>query len=142
MSWSLTSASWVLGLQHLFIRFISKRTKTLYLHFGKRNKVWRKRKSLTSRKVHTFQEDTMLCVLATLEEYFERAKAWRGKNKSQLLSSFIKSHIIHWSIQQCLDGLETSSERQVLILKILRDPLHVQSHHQKLGWEYFLWQIF
>ena len=45
-----------------------------------------------SVKVNTFEEDTKLFVFATLEEYLKRTKAWRGKDKSQLLSNFVKLH--------------------------------------------------
>ena len=41
-------------------------------------------------KVYIFEEDTKLCLVATLEEYIKRANIWHGKNKSQVLLSFVK----------------------------------------------------
>ena len=60
--------------------------------FGKLYKAWRKGKLPTSLKVYSFEENTNLCVVATLEEYLKRMKGWRGKDKSQLLLSFVKPH--------------------------------------------------
>ena len=108
---ALTSASWVVSLQHLDIRFITKGRKNYIFTFGKLHKAWRKGKLPPSVKVNTFEEDTKLFVFATLEEYLKRTKAWRGKDKSQLLSR----------------------ERQVLTLNLLRDTLDVQLQDQKLG---------
>ena len=45
-----------------------------------------------SLKVYSFEEDTKLSVVATLEDYLKRTKVWRGKDKSQLLLSFVKPH--------------------------------------------------
>ena len=45
-----------------------------------------------SLKVYTFEENTKLCVVATLEEYLKRTKVWCGKDKSQLLLSFFNTH--------------------------------------------------
>ena len=89
---ALTSASRVLGLQHLDIRFMAKGTNSYMFTFGKLHKAWRKGKSPPSLKVYSFEEDTKLCVVATLEEYLKRTKVWRGKDKSQLLLSFVKPH--------------------------------------------------
>ena len=60
--------------------------------FEKLHKVWRKGKPPSSLNVYTFQEDTKLCVVATLEKYLKRTKVWRVKDKCQLLLSFIKPH--------------------------------------------------
>ena len=60
--------------------------------FGKLHKAWRKGKPPPSLKVNSLEEDTKLCVVATLEEYLKRTKVWRGKDKNQLFKSFIKSH--------------------------------------------------
>ena len=89
---ALTSASRVLGLQHLDVRFMTKGTNNYMFSFGKLHKAWRKRKSPPSLKVYSFEEDTKLCVVATLDDYLKRTKVWRGKDKSQLLLSFVKSH--------------------------------------------------
>ena len=89
---ALTSASRVLGLQHLDIRFMTKGTNNYMFTFGKLHKVWRKGKSLPSLKFYSFEEDTKLCVVANLEEYLKRTKVSRGKDKSQLLLSFLKPH--------------------------------------------------
>ena len=89
---ALTSASRVLGLQHLDIRFLTKGTINDMFTFEKIHKTWRKVKSPPSLKVYSFEEDTKLCVVATLEEYIKRTKVWRGKDKSQLLLSFVKPH--------------------------------------------------
>ena len=89
---ALTSASRVLGLQHLDIRFMTKGTNNYMFTFGKLHKVWRKGKSLPSLKFYSFEEDTKLCVVANLEEYLKRTKVSRGKDKSQLLLSFVKPH--------------------------------------------------
>ena len=86
---ALTSASQVLGLQHLDIRFMTKGTNNYMFTFGKLHKAWRKGKSPPSLKVYSF-EDTKLCVVATLGDYLKRAKVWRGKDKSRLLLSFVK----------------------------------------------------
>ena len=48
--------------------------------------------SLCSLKVHIFEENTKLCVVSTFEEYLKRTKVWRGKDKNQLLLSFVKPH--------------------------------------------------
>ena len=42
--------------------------------FGKLHKAWRKGKSLHSLKFYSFEEDTKLFVVATLEEYLKRTK--------------------------------------------------------------------
>ena len=89
---ALTSASGVLGLQHLDIRFMTKGTNNYMFTFGKLHKAWRKGKSPPSLKVCSFEEDTKLCVVATLEKYLKRTKFWRGKDKSELLLSFAKTH--------------------------------------------------
>ena len=89
---ALTSASRVLGLQHLDVRFMTKGTNNYMFSFGKLRKAWRKRKFPPSLKVYSFEEDTKLCVVATLEDYHKRTKVWRGKDKSQLLLSFVKPH--------------------------------------------------
>ena len=57
---ALTSASRVLGLQHLDIRFMTKGTNNYMFTFGKLHKEWRKGKSTPSLKVYTFEEDTKL----------------------------------------------------------------------------------
>ena len=92
------------------------------------HKEWRKGKSPPPPKVYSFEEDTKLYVVATLEECLKRTKVWWGKDKKQLLLSFLKPHIL-CTVRQYLDGLRTSSERQVLILKFLRDVLHFQPQH-------------
>ena len=89
---ALTSAYRVLGLQHLDIRFMTKGTNDHMFTFGKLHKAWRKGKSPPSLRVYSFEEDIKLCVVATLEDHLERTKVWRGKDKSQLLLSFVKSH--------------------------------------------------
>ena len=89
---ALTSASRVLDLQHLDIRFMAKGTNNYMFTFGKLHKAWRKEKFPPSLKVYSCEEDTKLCVVATLEGYLERTKVWRGKDKSQFLLSFVKSH--------------------------------------------------
>ena len=71
---ALTSASRVLGLQHLDIRFKTKGTSYYIFSFGKLHKARKKGKSPTSLKVYLFEEDTKLCVVATLEEYLKRTK--------------------------------------------------------------------
>ena len=80
---ALTSASQVLGLQHLDIRFINKGTDNFIFTFGK---------PLPSLRVCTFEDDTKLYVAATLEEYLKRKKGWSGKDKRQLLLIFDKLH--------------------------------------------------
>ena len=60
--------------------------------FGKLHKTWRRGKSPHPLKVYSFEEDTQLCVVATLEEYLKRTKNWWEKDKSQLLLSFVKPH--------------------------------------------------
>ena len=50
--------------------------------FGKLHKAWRKEKTPASLKFYTIEEDTKLCVVATLEEYLKRTKV-------QLLLSFV-----------------------------------------------------
>ena len=89
---ALTSASQVLGLQHLDIRFINKGTDNFFFTFGKPHKAWRKGKPLPSLRVCTFEEDPKLYVAATLEEYLKRKKGWSGKDKRQLLLIFDKLH--------------------------------------------------
>ena len=54
-------------------------------NFGKFHKAWRKGKPAPSLKVYAFEEDTKICVIATLEECFKRTKFCRGKNKKELL---------------------------------------------------------
>ena len=71
---------------------MAKGTNSYMFTFGKLHKAWRKGKSPPSLKVYSFEEDTKLCVVATLEEYLKRTKVWRGKDKSQLLLSFVKPH--------------------------------------------------
>ena len=43
-----------------------------------------------SLRVYSFEEDTKLCVVATLQPYLKKANVWRGKDKSQLLLIFVK----------------------------------------------------
>ena len=88
----MTSASRVLGLQHLDISFMTKGKNNYMFTFGKLYKAWRKGKHPTSLKVYSFEENTNLRVVASLEEYLKRMKGWRGKDKNQLLLSFIKPH--------------------------------------------------
>ena len=82
----------MLGLQHLDIRFMAKGTNSFMLTFGKLHKAWRKGKFPPSVKVYSFEEDNKLCVVATLQEYLKRTKVLQGKDKSQLLLSFVKPH--------------------------------------------------
>ena len=96
---------------------MTKGTKNYMFTFGKLHKAWRTGKTPHSLKVYTFEEDTKLCVVATLEEYLKRRKCWRGKD------------IIQWSVQKYLDGIRTS---------FLKDTLHVEPQHQKLAWREFL----
>ena len=56
------------------------------------HKEWRKGKSPPPPKVYSFEEDTKLCVVATLEECLKRTNVCRGKDKKQLLLSFVKPH--------------------------------------------------
>ena len=60
--------------------------------FGKLHKAWRKGKPPPSLNVYSFEEDTKLSVVATVEEHLKKTKIWRGKDKSQLLLSFVKPH--------------------------------------------------
>ena len=71
---------------------MTKDTSNYMFAFGKFHKAWRKGTSRPLLKVYTFEEDTKLYVVATLEEYLKRTKVWRGKDKSQLLLSFVKPH--------------------------------------------------
>ena len=64
----------------------------LYVHFRTLHKEWRKGKSPPPPKVYSFEEDTKLYVVATLEECLKRTKVWWGKDKKQLLLSFVKPH--------------------------------------------------
>ena len=89
---ALTSASRVLALQHLDIRFMTKGTNNYMFTFGKLRKTWRKGKFRPSLKAYLFEEDTKLYVDATLEEYLKRTKVWQGEDKNQLLLSFVKPH--------------------------------------------------
>ena len=82
---ALTSASQILGLQDLGIRFMTKGTNNHMFTFGKPHNAWRKGKLPPSLKVYIFEEDTKLCVVATFKEYLKRTKIWRGKDKSELL---------------------------------------------------------
>ena len=78
---ALTSASQVLGLQHLDLRFMAKSTISYMFTFGKLHKAWRKGKSPRSLKFYSFEEDNKLCEAATLEEYLKRTKVWWGRTK-------------------------------------------------------------
>ena len=60
--------------------------------FGKLHQAWRKGKPPPSLKVYLFEEDTKLSVVATVEEHLKKTKLWQGKDKSQLLLSFVKRH--------------------------------------------------
>ena len=71
---ALTSASRVLGLQHLDIRFMTKGTNNYMFTFGKLHEAWRKGKSPPSLRIYSFEEDTKLCLIAALEDYLERTK--------------------------------------------------------------------
>ena len=71
---ALTSASQVLGLQHLDIRFMTKGTNNYMFTFGKLHKAWWKGKFPLSLKVYSFEEDTKLRVVATMEEYLKRTE--------------------------------------------------------------------
>ena len=71
---AMTSASRVLGLQHLDIRFMAKGINHYIFTFGNLHKSWRKEKPPSSLKVYTFEEDTKLCVVPTMEEYCNRTK--------------------------------------------------------------------
>ena len=59
---------------------------------GKLHRAWRKGQPPPSLKVYSFEEDTKLCVVDTLEENLKRTNVWRGKDRSQLLLSFVKPH--------------------------------------------------
>ena len=89
---TLTSASRVLGLQHLDIRFMTKGANNYTCSLLNSKKHAEKGPSPPSLKVYTFEENTKLCVVATLEEYLKRTKVWCGKDKSQLLLSFFNPH--------------------------------------------------
>ena len=96
----LNSASRVLGLRHLDIRFMTKAKNNYTFIFGELHKAWREGKPPPSLKVYTFEKDTNLCVVATLKEYLKRPKVWREKDKSQVLLSFVKpdNHVVSSTI--------------------------------------------
>ena len=56
----MTSASPVLGLQHLDFRFITKGTNNYMFTFGNFHKAWKKGKPTSLLKVYSFEEDTKL----------------------------------------------------------------------------------
>ena len=67
---------------------MNKGTNYYILTFGKLHKAWRKGKSPPSLKVYSFQEETRLCVVATLEENLKRTKVWRGERRKLTIIKF------------------------------------------------------
>ena len=65
---ALTSSCRVLGLQHLDIRFMIKGTNNYIFIFGKLYKACRKGKPTSSLTVYSFEEDTKLYVVGSLEK--------------------------------------------------------------------------
>ena len=78
---ALTLASLDLGLQHLDIRFMTKGTNNYFSIFEKFHKAWKKGKSPPSLKDYSFEEDTELCVVTTLEECLKEKKFGRERTK-------------------------------------------------------------
>ena len=56
-----------------------------------------KRETLSSLKVYTFEKDTKLCVVATLEKYLKRTNVWRRNDKSILLLSLLNPILSEWT---------------------------------------------
>ena len=82
-----------------------------------------KRETLSSLKVYTFEKDTKLCVVATLEKYLKRTNVWRRNDKSILLLSLLNPILSEWT---------KNIFREVGIdIEIFKDILKVQPQHQK-----------
>ena len=105
------------------------------------HKACRKGKTPPSLKVYTFEAYTKLCVVGTLEEYFKRTKVWRGKDKSQLLLSFVKPHnpVVSLRISRWITNVlrEAGIDNE-----FFKGILHVHPQHLNLGCGYFLGQKF
>ena len=108
---------------------MTKGTNNCMFTFGKIHKARRKGKPPPSLKVYTFEKDTKLCLVVNLEEYLKRTKVWRGKDKTQLLLSFVKPH--NPVVSSTISGWIKNVLREA---GIDTDTLHVQPQHQKLGW--------
>ena len=90
---ALTSASRVLGLQHLDTNFMALSDDSVVFNYGQLHKGWRKGKPPPSVTFVAYPHDRDICILTTLKAYLERTKPWRvNDNYSQLLLSFIKPH--------------------------------------------------
>ena len=46
-----------------------------------------------SLRVYSFEEDTKLCVVATLQPYLKKANVWGGKDKRFFVHSYVASKI-------------------------------------------------
>ena len=75
---AFTSASRVLDLQHLNIRFMVKTPSSFAFTFRKLHKAWKKGKPPPSVVFHSFKEDSSLCVVELLNEYRKRSEQKNG----------------------------------------------------------------
>ena len=90
---ALTSASRVSGLHHLDIRYMSKINNNYIFKFHKLHKSWKKGECPPSLEFYSYQVDSEMCVVSTLDEYLSRSQNWRKESgNNQLLLSFIKPH--------------------------------------------------
>ena len=89
---ALISASRVLGVQHLNMRFMVKTPFSFNFTFHKLHKAWKKGKSPTSVAFHSFEEDSSLCVVAVLKEHLKRSEKWRTSDEWQLLLNYAQPH--------------------------------------------------
>ena len=77
---ALTSASRVLALQHLNIRFMEKTPSGCTFTFHKLREVRQKGKFPPSVVFHSFEENSSSCVAAVLNEYLKRSEKWMYSN--------------------------------------------------------------
>ena len=116
---ALTSASRVLGLQHLNIRFMVKTPSSFTFNFHKLHKAWKKGKSPLFVVFHTFKEDSSLYVVEVLNEYLKRSEKWRTSDDCQLLLSFVQPHkpIVSSNISEWIKKVLTPSGVDVDVCK-------------------------
>ena len=89
---ALATASRSCSIHNLDIRFLIKYNDKYVFKFHRLYKSWKKGAAPPSLDLHMFLEDPEICAVKTLDEYLSRSKAWRTKDETQLLISFISPH--------------------------------------------------
>ena len=86
MLFALNTSPRASGIQHMDIKFMVNTGGNVKLHFHKLHKSWKK--PPPSLTVCTYSPEKQLCVIQTLNSYFEMTKDRRESSRPQLLFSY------------------------------------------------------